>query len=205
MTSLAGIMLDTAAILSLVLEGLLYGFPVLACLIRIQCHPLKSQKHIAVVNIHPEHGLVEHRDTPHPATHGVVVQVRLHSEVVCPDLSRGVWGLVIGSLLSLPPCDFILIMILTLNRVSRLLHKFLLILCLSHLLQRATWFHRHTCRCSCRCSGRWCCRRFRRRVHAASCRVLHAPGAFSFSSASSVSFHLHFADFDTSFSVDGCN
>ncbi|KAG2745852.1 hypothetical protein P692DRAFT_2053897 [Suillus brevipes Sb2] len=118
-------------------------------------------------------------------------------------LSRIVWRLAIGSLLLLPPHAFILIMILTLNRVSRLLlHWFLLILCLSHLLQRATRSHRCTCRYSCRCSGSWCCRCFRRTAHAASFRCPACPGSILFLSAS---FGLHFADFDASCSVGGRN
>lgn len=83
MVSLAGIPLDTAAVMSSVLEGILYGFSVLMCIGTIWIFTYKrhmrdinrpitvvatllfvlSTAHMVVVIIHAEHGLVKYRDT----------------------------------------------------------------------------------------------------------------------------------------------
>jgi hypothetical protein len=83
MVSLAGIPMDAAAIMSLVLEGILYGFAVLMCLGTIWTFTYKrhiqdinrpiavvatllfvlSTAHMVVVIIHVERGLVKYRDT----------------------------------------------------------------------------------------------------------------------------------------------
>ncbi|KAG1842251.1 hypothetical protein DFJ58DRAFT_732108 [Suillus subalutaceus] len=83
MVSLAGIPMDAAAVMSSVLEGILYGFSVLMCLGTIWTFTYKrhmqdanrpiavvatllfvlSTAHIVVVIIHIERGLVKYRDT----------------------------------------------------------------------------------------------------------------------------------------------
>ncbi|KAG1859834.1 hypothetical protein F4604DRAFT_1153516 [Suillus subluteus] len=83
MVSLAGIPMDSAAIMSLALEGILYGFSVLMCLGTIWTFTYKrhmqdvnrpiavaatllfvlSTAHMVVVIIHVQHGLVKYRDT----------------------------------------------------------------------------------------------------------------------------------------------
>ncbi|KAG1737011.1 hypothetical protein EDB19DRAFT_1008378 [Suillus lakei] len=83
MVSLAGIPLDTAAIMSSVLEGILYGFSVLMCIGTIWTFTYKrdmrdvnrpiavvatllfvlSTAHMVVVIVHVENGLVKYRDT----------------------------------------------------------------------------------------------------------------------------------------------
>ncbi|KAG1805558.1 uncharacterized protein BJ212DRAFT_1283488 [Suillus subaureus] len=83
MVSLAGIPMDAAAVMSSVLEGILYGFSVLMCLGTIWTFTYKRHKqdvnrpiavvatllfvlstaHIVVVIIHIERGLVKYRDT----------------------------------------------------------------------------------------------------------------------------------------------
>ncbi|KAG2052716.1 hypothetical protein BDR06DRAFT_887387 [Suillus hirtellus] len=83
MVALAGIPMDAAAIMSTVLEGILYGFSVLMCLGTIWTFTYKrhmqdvnrpiavvatllfvlSTAHIVVDIIHLEHGLVKYRDT----------------------------------------------------------------------------------------------------------------------------------------------